>query len=546
MSDPLQYYLAIRLACFAGVFAAMGLWEVLAPRRELATMKPWRWASNLGLVLLNNLLLRFIAPFGAVGVALVAENAKWGLFNVVTVPHWIEFLLSVLLLDFAIYLQHVMFHAVPLFWRLHKVHHADLDIDVTTGVRFHTVEILLSLGIKSGVILLLGPPPVAVFVFEVLLTATSMFNHSNVRMPLWLDRVLRWLVVTPDMHRVHHSCHRRETNSNFGFNYPWWDRLLGTYRDQPADGHTGMTIGLSGLRDESKVDRLHWMLWLPFTRNASDYPLNKTTQKRHEQDPTSESTAAEGGSGNGFRKKIILLVLLTTGIIIGYALLSNVLTLDALAHQEGRLREFLQAHPLHSYGIAFLVYVAVTGLSLPGAAVLTLAYGWFFGLVRGVLLVSIASTSGATLAFLLSRYLFQDAVQRRFGDRMNRFNDALEKDGPFFLFTLRLIPAVPFFAINAVMGLTPIRTLTFWWVSQLGMLPGTTVYVYAGSIVPSLQTLADDGIGAVFTTGQLTRLLIAFVLLGLFPLAVRWSLRYFGLTSPSQKVESNGRTSTKS
>jgi sterol desaturase/sphingolipid hydroxylase (fatty acid hydroxylase superfamily) len=275
MTGLYQFEPAIRVACFVGVLATMAVWEMLAPRRGLTIKRPWRWASNLGLVFLNSLLLRLVAPLGAVGVALAAERLEWGLFNAIAVPRWIAVVSSVVLLDFAIYLQHVMFHAVPLFWRLHMVHHADLDIDVTTGVRFHTIEILLSLGIKSAVILLLGPPAVAVLIFEVLLNATSMFNHSNVRMPLWLDRVLRWLVVTPDMHRVHHSWYRQETNSNFGFNHPWWDRLMGTYRDQPADGHTAMTIGLSQLRDEQKSERLHWMLWLPFTKSLGDYPLNR-------------------------------------------------------------------------------------------------------------------------------------------------------------------------------------------------------------------------------------------------------------------------------
>jgi sterol desaturase/sphingolipid hydroxylase (fatty acid hydroxylase superfamily) len=281
----------IRIACFAGVFAAMVVWELLAPRRKLATRKPWRWASNLGLVFLNSLLLRLIAPLGAVGVALATERLGWGLFNAVTVPPWVAIVASVVLLDFAIYLQHVMFHAVPLFWRLHMVHHADLDIDVTTGVRFHTVEILLSFGIKSATILLLGPPAVAVIIFEVLLNATSMFNHSNVRMPLWVDRVLRWLVVTPDMHRVHHSWYRQETNSNFGFNHPWWDRLMGTYRDQPTDGHTGMTIGLMELRDERQVDRLHRMLWLPLIQNLGDYPVNRAAHNR-EVKPAASNTSS--------------------------------------------------------------------------------------------------------------------------------------------------------------------------------------------------------------------------------------------------------------
>jgi sterol desaturase/sphingolipid hydroxylase (fatty acid hydroxylase superfamily) len=181
-----------------------------------------------------------------------------------------------------------MFHAVPLLWRLHMVHHADLDIDVTTGLRFHTIEILVSFGIKAAAILLLGPPAVAVLTFEVLLNATSMFNHSNIRMPIWIDRILRWLVVTPDMHRVHHSWHRRETNSNFGFNLPWWDRLLGTYRDQPADGHLGMTIGLSQFRDEQQADRLHWMFLLPFARDLGGYPVNEDTPKNDEARMTND------------------------------------------------------------------------------------------------------------------------------------------------------------------------------------------------------------------------------------------------------------------
>lgn len=277
--EPVWNYLqteaGVRLLCFVSVFLVMISWEVMAPRRRLQIRRPVRWSSNLGLVALNTVLLRLVAPFGAVGVALFVESREWGLFQNVDAPGWIAILASVVLLDLAIYLQHVMFHAVPLFWRLHMVHHADLDFDVTTGLRFHTVEILLSFGIKAAVVLLLGAPVVSVLVFEVLLNATSMFNHSNIRMPIVLDRVVRWLVVTPDMHRVHHSIHARETNSNFGFNLPWWDRLLGTYRDQPAEGHTGMTIGLSDLRDERTAERLHHMLLLPVTGRTGDYPLNR-------------------------------------------------------------------------------------------------------------------------------------------------------------------------------------------------------------------------------------------------------------------------------
>ena len=192
-------------------------------------------------------------PTTAVGLALVAEARGWGLVHALGLPMWASVPLAVVALDLAIYLQHVLFHAVPALWRLHRVHHADLEIDVTTGARFHPIEILLSMGIKLGVVAALGAPAVAVLLFEVLLNATSMFNHSNVRMPLRLDRVLRWVVVTPDMHRVHHSIAARETNSNFGFNLPWWDRLFGTYRDQPAAGHEAMTIGIEQFRAPARA-----------------------------------------------------------------------------------------------------------------------------------------------------------------------------------------------------------------------------------------------------------------------------------------------------
>jgi sterol desaturase/sphingolipid hydroxylase (fatty acid hydroxylase superfamily) len=275
----------IRLGFFAGVLVLMAVWEVLAPRRRLTTGKSVRWFSNLGLVTLNMLAVRFLVPLGAIGVTVVAEERGWGLFHNVVLPGWLAVALSVLALDFAIYLQHVMFHAVPLLWRLHMVHHADLDFDVTTGIRFHTIEILLSLGIKMAVVVLLGASALAVLVFEVLLNATSMFNHGNVRLPGWLDRVVRLVVVTPEMHRVHHSVLPRETNSNFGFNLPWWDFLFGTYRDQPAAGHEAMTIGLSQLRDEKRVERLHWMLALPFIGDAGNYPINRGAKPNGAQPP---------------------------------------------------------------------------------------------------------------------------------------------------------------------------------------------------------------------------------------------------------------------
>jgi len=224
---------------------------------------------------LNTLVLRLVFPLAAIGVAQVAEANGWGLFNRFDVPVWPALAISVIVLDGAIYLQHVLFHAVPLFWRLHRVHHADLDFDVTTGARFHPVEILLSMLIKFGVIVLLGPPLAAVLVFEVLLNATAMFNHGNVRIPLPLDRFLRLFIVTPDMHRVHHSHLDYETNSNFGFNLSVWDRLFGTYRDQPADGHERMVIGIDTFRDDARCIRLDGMLLMPFTGQVRDYAINR-------------------------------------------------------------------------------------------------------------------------------------------------------------------------------------------------------------------------------------------------------------------------------
>ena len=265
----------IRLACFVSVLSLMAVWEVLAPRRRPMIAKPTRWVSNLGLVVLDTLAVRVLLPLGAVGVALMAAERGWGLFHAVVVPAWLAVVLSVVALDFAIYVQHVLFHAVPLLWRLHMVHHADLDFDASTGVRFHPLEILLSLGIKAAAVVLLGTPALAVLVFEVLLNATALFSHGNVRLPAWLDRTLRLIVVTPDMHRVHHSINPRETNSNFGFNLPWWDFLFGTYRARPAAGHEGMTLGLGQLRDERRANHLGWMLVLPLVGPEGDYPVNR-------------------------------------------------------------------------------------------------------------------------------------------------------------------------------------------------------------------------------------------------------------------------------
>lgn len=265
----------IRLGFFFGILALIGLWEVVAPRRGLTVSKSVRWGSNLGIVVLNTVVLRLLFPAAAVGMAFFAGEQGWGIFNYYAVPYWLAVVVSVIALDFVVWLQHIMVHAIPLFWRLHRMHHADLDFDVTTGARFHPLEIILSMLIKFSAIIVLGPPVVGVVIFEVLLNATAMFNHGNIRLPLKLDRVLRWFVVTPDMHRVHHSVEDDEANSNFGFNLPWWDRLFGTYRDQPRGGHDGMTIGIRKFREPQQVSWLNGMLILPFKGKISDYAINR-------------------------------------------------------------------------------------------------------------------------------------------------------------------------------------------------------------------------------------------------------------------------------
>jgi sterol desaturase/sphingolipid hydroxylase (fatty acid hydroxylase superfamily) len=263
---------ALRLVFFVGVLVGMMVWERWAPRRSRAVSRWLRWPSNLGVVALSTMLVRAVVPVTAVGVAAAAQKSGFGLLHQVDGPPWLKIALAIMVLDLAIYLQHVMFHAVPALWRLHRMHHADLDFDVTTGVRFHPIEILLSMGIKCGVVAALGATAAAGLLFEIALNATSMFNHGNVRLPEWLDHGLRWVVVTPDMHRVHHSVVRAETNSCFGFNLSWWDRLLGTYADQPAAGHEGMTIGLNVFRDPRQL-RLDRMLVQPFSRQAADPPV---------------------------------------------------------------------------------------------------------------------------------------------------------------------------------------------------------------------------------------------------------------------------------
>ena len=262
-----------RLSLFLGVLLIMAVWEMVSPMRELNATKLLRWSSNLGLVVLNALVLRILLPLTAAGAATIAQENGWGFFHIVDIPFspWIVGLITVIFLDLAVYWQHVLFHVVPPLWRFHLVHHADPDIDVTTGLRFHTMEILISMGLKISLVLALGPPAGTVILFEMVLNSTAMFNHSNVRLPESVDRFLRLFLVTPDMHRVHHSTNLTEANTNFGFNLPWWDRLFRSYRAQPDRGHKGMTIGLSHLH-EHRVVRLYWMLLLPFITKPGNEP----------------------------------------------------------------------------------------------------------------------------------------------------------------------------------------------------------------------------------------------------------------------------------
>lgn len=272
--SALEHEPIIRLSAFIGVFAVMAVLEAVAPRRKREHTRLRRWSSNLGIVAFNTAVLRLIFPTAAVGMALAAEDQGWGLLNAVAMPLWLKVVAAVVVLDFAIYLQHVLVHAVPALWRLHRMHHADLDYDVSTGLRFHPIEMVLSMGLKLMVVGALGAPAVAVLLFEVILNATAMFNHANFKLPKALDTALRWVLVTPDMHRVHHSIKPVETNSNFGFALTWWDRLFGTYRDQPAGGHEEMTLGIEQFRTPRDL-LLPQMLVQPFRGPASGYAINR-------------------------------------------------------------------------------------------------------------------------------------------------------------------------------------------------------------------------------------------------------------------------------
>ena len=260
----MQVEQTIRLSVFAAVLLLVALWEIISPRRPLLDNKRKRWFANLSLVVIDTVAVRFLFPILPVALAQEAEARGWGIFNLLALAPWLKIILSLLILDFIIYLQHLLFHHIPILWRLHRMHHTDLDLDVTSGNRFHPLEIIISMLIKMAAVVILGVPAEAVLTFEVVLNACAMFNHGNIRLPAAFDQLLRLLLVTPDMHRVHHSTVVRETNSNFGFNLPWWDRICGTYRPQPEKGHLGMTIGLKEYRNPEKLTLLS-LLVQPFT-----------------------------------------------------------------------------------------------------------------------------------------------------------------------------------------------------------------------------------------------------------------------------------------
>ena len=254
----------VRLGFFAAIFFIVALGEKIAPRRNLLKSRFKRWISNLGMQIIDVVVLRLVFPVFPVGLAVICAQRGWGLLNYYPITPLPALIIGVLALDFVIYLQHRMFHFVPVFWRVHMVHHTDEDIDVTTAVRFHPLEIILSLLFKIAAVAAIGAPPLSVLIFEVMLNGASMFNHGNIRIPLYFDRVIRMILVTPDMHRVHHSVVVRETNSNYGFSFSWWDRILGTYKAQPQEGHGRMKIGLNGYHDDRSL-KLSALLMMPFS-----------------------------------------------------------------------------------------------------------------------------------------------------------------------------------------------------------------------------------------------------------------------------------------
>ena len=277
----LQNETYVRLTFFFGILTIIAVWEFFSPRRKLNESKLLRWVNNLGLVVFNSFISKLVFPIAAVGIAHEAANSDWGILHYLPISYWQGVFISIILLDLVIYIQHVMFHSLPLLWRLHRVHHADLDYDVTTGARFHTIEILLSMIIKFIAIVLIGAPATGVIMFEIILNGMAMFNHGNIRLPSKIDSFIRTIFVTPDMHRVHHSILADETNSNFGFNLSIWDKTFGTYKKEPDKGHENMTIGIDLYRDRKECTFITGMLMMPFYKNTGEYPINRRYKKEN-------------------------------------------------------------------------------------------------------------------------------------------------------------------------------------------------------------------------------------------------------------------------
>lgn len=244
----LAHETAIRFGVLVSTFGVMALWEIMAPLRAPDTSKGIRWSNHVMLAAINMALVRVLFPVAAVALAIYASDQSIGLFNMIWAPYALTFAAGVVLLDLTVYVFHLLFHSVPVLWRIHRVHHADLDIDVSTGVRFHPIQMVIAVIIKSATILAFGLPPLSVLTFEIASHSITLFNHGNVRVRPSVDRVLRWFIVTPDMHRIHHSIHRAETDSNFGFVLPWWDRMFGTYCAEPAAGQERMVVGIESFR----------------------------------------------------------------------------------------------------------------------------------------------------------------------------------------------------------------------------------------------------------------------------------------------------------
>ncbi|MEP3435819.1 MAG: sterol desaturase family protein [Hoeflea sp.] len=276
LSEPV-----IRLLAFSTIFIALAAIELLAPRLERDEMrgafKSRRWVTNLAMVVLSSVALRIVFPLAAVGTAVWAQSSGYGLFPFLGLPLWVAGIMAFIVLDFAVWLEHVVSHKWPWLWRIHRMHHADTGFDLTTALRFHPLEIVLSMVWKAAVIVALGAPPVAVLVFEIVLNGAAMFNHANIKLPKAVDAVLRLLIVTPDMHRIHHSTDHRETDSNYGFNLAIWDRIFSTYTHVPRRGDTGIEIGLAEWRD-GQTANLGWALALPFRFPPKTRPEPKTDQ----------------------------------------------------------------------------------------------------------------------------------------------------------------------------------------------------------------------------------------------------------------------------